>query len=331
MKVLYLSVWYPSEKDKMAGLFVEKHAQAVAAQGVEVRVNTWWPAADVVQLNVLTIKMGLIAYVLRRIWGIPYIIVEHWSGYLPQNGQYERLPRWKRAILEEIARTASAIYPVSQMLEDNMKRCGIRCDHWGRMHNVVDDFFYTDPSDVSTLPHPTRLLYVGCFDEAPKNVRSLLRAIKAVAECRQDFHLTLVGTGKDWHQCRDYAAELGITDSLLTWTGELPPHEVSRRMHRSDCFVFSSRWENAPVVLSECIAAGLPIVSTRAGGIPEMITPDMGILVPTEDDRALADAILHMLDHHQEYDRDAIRRHGHKYSFSSIGSQLANIYRRLSS
>ena len=107
MKVLYLSEWYPSEKDKMAGLFVQKHAEAVAAQGVEVRVNTWWPEADVVQLNVLTLKKGLMAYVLKRVFGIPYIIIEHWSCYLPENGSYARQPRWHRALLEEIAREAT--------------------------------------------------------------------------------------------------------------------------------------------------------------------------------------------------------------------------------
>lgn len=123
MKILYLSEWYPSEKDKMLGLFVQKHAEAVAAQGAEVRVNTWWPEADVVQLNVLTLKKGLVAYVLKRMFGIPYIIIEHWTYYLSIVGQYEAQPRWRRRLLEVIASEASGIYPVSNMLADEMKRC----------------------------------------------------------------------------------------------------------------------------------------------------------------------------------------------------------------
>lgn len=325
MKVLYLSEWYPSERDKMAGLFVEKHAQAVAAMGANVRVNTWWPEAEVVQLNVLTLKKGMVAYVLKRVFGIPYIIIEHWSGYLPENGQYMRFPRWKRALLEEIGREASGIYPVSEKLENAMKACGIENRKWGRMENVVDDFFYESP-----IPHPpspvTRLLHVSCFDEAPKNVKGLLRAVKTISEKRQDFRLTLVGTGKDWQMCREYAAELGIAPSLLRWTGELTPQEVCREMQNADVFVLPSRWENAPVVLSECLAVGLPIVSTRAGGIPEMVNEDTGILVPPNDDAALTEAIDYMLDHYQDYDADKIRPYGEKYSAERVGNKLMKIY-----
>lgn len=325
MKVLYLSEWYPSEKDKMAGLFVQKHAEAVAAQGVEVRVNTWWPEADVVQLNVLTLKKGLMAYVLKRVFGIPYIIIEHWSCYLPENGSYARQPRWHRALLEEIAREASGIYPVSQKLEDAMKACGIRNKVWGRMENVVDDFFYSAECKVQSA-ECVQLLHVSCFDEAPKNVKGLLRAVKAVSEKRQDFCLTLVGTGKDWQMCRDYAVQLGISEDLLRWTGELTPQEVCCEMQKADVFVLPSRWENAPVVLSECMAVGLPIVSTLAGGIPEMVNEETGVLVVPNDDMALADAIEYMLDHYQEYDQDKIRQYGEKYSFEKVGKKLLEIY-----
>ena len=74
MKVLFLSAWYPTKRDAMAGLFVQKHAEAVAQQGVDVRVlfseatgvrwlwEIWcgwktlrreWGLPDIVQMNVL--------------------------------------------------------------------------------------------------------------------------------------------------------------------------------------------------------------------------------------------------------------------------------------
>lgn len=234
-RVLYLSEWYPTQRDKMVGLFVQKHAEAVAAQGVEVRVNTWWPEAEIVQLNVLTLKMGLIAYVLKRVFGIPYIIIEHWSTYLPENGSYLKQSRWKRAVLEEIAREADGIYPVSRQLEEAMKACGITNRVWGRVYNVVDDFFYSAKCQVRSAKC-VQLLHVSCFDEAPKNVKGLLRAVKAISEKRQDFGLTLVGTGKDWQMCRDYADELDIPKEMLRWTGELTPREVCQEMCEADVF-----------------------------------------------------------------------------------------------
>ena len=105
----------------MAGLFVKKHADAVRAQGCEVRVifsqgwfDTWrqWKALkrdgwmpDVVQLNVIQ-KQGLLALYLKRRYHIPYIIVEHWSGYLPENGQFMRTPKISQAIYKFIAKNA---------------------------------------------------------------------------------------------------------------------------------------------------------------------------------------------------------------------------------
>lgn len=322
-KVLFLSEWYPSEKDKMAGLFVQKHAEAVAAQEVEVRVNTWWPEADVVQLNVLTLKLGLMAYVLKRVFGIPYIIVEHWSCYLPENGSYLQQPRWKRAVLEEIAREASGIYPVSQKLEDAMKACGIQNKVWGRMENVVDDFFYSAEGRVASA-ETVQLLHVSCFDEAPKNVKGLLRAIKTISEKRQDFRLTLVGTGKDWQMCRDYANELEIPSELLCWTGELTPAEVCREMQKADAFVLPSRWETYGVPLAEAMAVGIPSIETDTCGL--RLTSECGLSIPADDDAALANAIEYMLDHHQEYDRDRIRQYGARYSYEVVGRKLLEIY-----
>lgn len=325
MKVLYLSEWYPSRRDKMAGLFVQKHVQAVAAQGCEVRVNTFWAQADIVQLNVLTLKKGLIAYVLKRVFGIPYIIVEHWTYYLSIVGQYEAQPRWKRRVLEAIASEASGIFPVSNMLADEMKRCGIQNSHWEKMNNVVDDFFYeAQPTHRDTKTK--QLLYIGCFDEPHKNVKSLLRAIEIVSRKRQDFRLNLVGVGQDFQECVDYSHTLDIPVAMLRWTGELMPKSVCEEMQNSDFFVFSSRYENAPVVVSECLAMGLPIVTTKSGGTVEMVNDDTGILVEIDDDAALANAIEYMLDHYQEYDKATIRSYGKQYAMDEVGKRLISIY-----
>lgn len=329
MKVLFLSEWYPSEKDQMAGLFVQKHAQAVAAQGCEVRVNTWWPQADIVQLNVLTLKKGLIAYMLKRVFGIPYIIVEHWSGYLPQNGQFERFHAWKQRLLKEIAHEASGIYPVSEVLADNMKRCGITNTTWGKINNVVDDFFYTPSSFSEAVFNPSakrsiNLLHVSCFDEAPKNVKGLLRAIKSISEKRQDFLLTLVGTGKDWQACKDYARELAIPKSLLHWTGEVTPEQVCEYMQHSECLILDSRWETYGVPLAEAMAVGIPSIESDSCGL--RLPKECGVSIAPMDDEALVDAIRYMLDHYREYDAATIRSYGEQYRFEQVGKHFVEIY-----
>ena len=349
MKVLFLSAWYPTPRDAMAGLFVQKHAEAVAQQGHDVRVlfsektglawvrdmyQAWrklqkeWGKPDVVQMNVLD-KNGLIALWLKYRYHIPYVIIEHWSGYLPANFAFRG--GWHGWIMRRIAKQASCILPVSQMLEDAMKNCGIENNHWQRIHNVVDDFFYQPISTITITPKGDtfRFLHVSCFDEKAKNIQGMLRAVRKVAEERQDFELVVVGTGVDYTEDRAYADSLQFPEGMLTFTGEQTPHEVAQWMQQSDCFLFFSRYENAPVVLSECLAVGLPIISSNAGGIPEMINQECGILLHSEDEHALTQAMLHMVDTHAQYNTNVIREQGKKYTYLHIGKQLSDLYHQI--
>ena len=348
MKVLFLSAWYPTERDAMAGLFVQKHAQAVAQQGADVRViyseargvhwwrdmrRQWrslrreWGMPDLVQMNVLD-KNGIFAQWLYHRYHIPYVIIEHWSGYLPANFSFRG--GWHGRIMRHIAKQAACILPVSQMLEDAMKQCGIQNTHWQRIHNVVDDFFYDTKKDQpKAIGQKIRLLHVSCFDEKAKNIQGMLRAVRQLATYRQDFELIIVGTGIDYQQDKNYAHELHFPDGILHFTGEQTPQQVAQWMQDSDCFLFFSRYENAPVVLSECLAVGLPIISSNAGGIPEMVNNECGILVPSENEDALMQAMMHMMDHLADYPASTIRPYGQKYTYNNVGAQLYQLYASL--
>lgn len=342
MKVLFLAAWYPTPRDTMAGLFVQKHADALRLQGADVRVlyyestgiqwrrEMWqgwqrlhkeWGLPDVVQMNVLD-KNGFLALYLKRRYHIPYFIIEHWSGYLPANFAFRG--GWHGWIMRHIAKHARCIMPVSNVLKKAMQTCGIENAHWLKINNVVDDFFYTP---YTKLPRPKkRLLHVSCFDEKAKNIKGLLRATRKVAEKRQDFELVLVGTGVDFIEDKAYADSLLFPNGILVFTGELTPEQVCRWMQQSDAFVLFSRYETAGVVLAECLAVGLPIIGSNAGAIPEVVNSQTGMLIPSEDEDALANAISFMLDHYQDYNTALIRDYGKQYSLSAVGQQLINLY-----
>ena len=351
MKVLYLSAWYPTPRDAMAGLFVQKHAQAAQKLGTDVRIiyseatgvqwwrdikRQWqvlkqdWGLPDIVQMNVLD-KNGILAIWLKLRYHIPYIIIEHWSGYLPENFSFRG--GWHGWIMRLIAKHAKCILPVSLKLENAMKQCGIQNKRWQRIHNVVDDFFFTPITPITIVPkntHKFRLLHVSCFDEKAKNIQGLLRAVKIVSKKRTDFELIMVGIGVDYESDYQYAQSLNFPKKMLLFTGEQTPYEVAQWMQQSDAFVLFSRYENAPVVLSECLATGLPIISSNAGGIPEMISPNQGILVPSEDENALAQAINYMIDHQSNFSTEQIRKNGEKYSYKNIGEFLVRLYQQIS-
>lgn len=328
----------------MAGLFVQKHVEAVRAQGIDVRViasqtlcDTWrqWRTLlregwmpDVVQLNVIQ-KQGLLALWLKKRYKIPYAIIEHWSGYLPENGQFMRMPKFKRRFYALVAEKAAALLTVSDRHAQAMQACGVKNAHWSRIHNVVDDFFFEKSSVTSREPKVKTLLHISCFDERAKNVKGLLRAAKQLSEQRQDWRLVLVGTGVDYQEVRAYAQSLDIPEELIKWTGELTPEEVSKSFDNADIFVLSSLYENAPVVISESIAKGVPVVATRVGGIPEMVNEQCGILITPGKDEKLTEALNTMLDRFGEFPRADIQKNGKQYSFAAVGAQLKAIYEQV--
>ena len=334
MKVLFLTPWYPSEIDAMSGLFVQKHVEAVRAQGVDVRVifsqtipDTWrqWKALqregwkpDLVQLNVIQ-KQGLLAKTI----GVPYIIVEHWSGYLPENGQFRRMSRFKRDLYRLIANNAEMILTVSEPLRKAMQACGIENEHWGTIDNVVDDFFFKNRNNLINQNNPKTLLHVSCFDERAKNVKGLLRAAKMLSEKRQNWCLKLIGTGVDYQEVRAYADRLEIPEGLLEWTGELTPQQVADEMHRADALVLSSRYETYGVVLAEAAAAGLPILSTPVGIAEEVAD----LIVPQEIAQHKAGTFAEFIESILfKGEKLKVKGERDRYTAASIGKKLIAIY-----
>ena len=289
-------------------------------------VEQRWGRPDLCQVNVLT-KTALWANLLWRNKHIPYILVEHWSGYLPANGTYLRengkLKRW---MFEYLAREAKCLLVVSAMLRDAMADCGIKNKNTMLINNVIDDCFFAE-SDVRRGTIGRQLLHVSCFDEAAKNIRGILKAVSLLRQRRQDFHLTIVGTGKDFDEVKAYADELGLTANMaVTFTGELTPQEVHETMLRSHVFVLFSRYETAGVVYPESLAAGVPIVSTLVGIASEVVTPETGIIVPQEDTQALAEAIENVMDKWETYDASVLREKALPFSSQEVGAMLKSVY-----
>ena len=332
----------------MSGLFVQKHVEAVRMQGADVRVifsegwrDTWrqWRALrregwmpDVVQLNVIQ-KQGALALWLKERYGIPYVIVEHWSGYLPENGIFRQMSMIKQGLYRLLARKAEVVLTVSQKLQQAMKDCGVEAKKWGRVENVVDDFFFENTDRFTDRIQNTdtqkTLLHVSCFDERAKNVKGLLRAAKMLSEKRQDWQLVLVGTGVDYEEVRAYAESLELPEGILHWSGELTPREVAEEMQRADALVLSSRYETYGVVLAEAAAAGLPILSTPVG-----IAEDTGALImPQEIAQNKAgkfaefiETILWNTDRCTDRIQNTELYSGKRYSAETIGKKLIAVY-----
>lgn len=99
---------------------------------------------------------------------------------------------------------------------------------------------------------------------------------------------SVIGDGSERQALEALARRLGLRQRIR-WHGVVP--DAGRLLRAFDVFVLSSRSEGIPIVLFEAIAAGVPIVATRVGGVPDVLVDNVAVMVPPEDPGALADAI----------------------------------------
>ncbi len=100
--------------------------------------------------------------------------------------------------------------------------------------------------------------------------------------------VSIVGNGAEQRSLRARAERLGV-ERIVQWHGLVP--DVGRLFAAFDVFVLSSRTEGTPMVLFEAMAAGVPIVAARVGGVPDVVSSSDATLVPPADPVALAKAI----------------------------------------
>lgn len=145
------------------------------------------------------------------------------------------------------------------------------------------------------------LVAVGRLDSI-KGFDVLVDALGELARRGRRVRCRLIGEGPKEAELRAALARHGIADSVEL-TGAMPQAKVREALYAASMFVLpsvvteSGDRDGIPVALMEAMAAGTPVVSTRVSGIPELVDHGQeGLLVPERDPKALADAIVQILD-----------------------------------
>jgi glycosyltransferase involved in cell wall biosynthesis len=117
--------------------------------------------------------------------------------------------------------------------------------------------------------------------------------LEAIGRTHLDVRASIIGDGIMRPALQAQARLLGITDRVH-WHGEVP--EAGRILPAFDVMLMSSRTEGTPIVLFEAMAAGVPVISTAVGGIPDVVGDGEALLVPPEHPDLLAHALQSVLD-----------------------------------
>ncbi|KRC82392.1 glycosyltransferase family 4 protein [Sphingomonas sp. Root241] len=224
---------------------------------------------------VLTYNWGAIDGVMAaRVFGkgLPPI-VHHEDGF--NQDEAERLNPVRNMYRRIALPAANALVVPSNVLEK------VALKHWrqppDRVHRIangVPTMLYAGKPDPKLIPQLQKRregeVFIGCV-AGLRPVKDLPMLIRAVAGVNARFKLVILGEGPERQNILDAAEAMAIEDQVIL-PGFLP--EPHRYMGLFDIFALSSRSEQAPISVIEAMAAGLPVVSTRVGDIPVMVSPE---------------------------------------------------------
>jgi len=127
------------------------------------------------------------------------------------------------------------------------------------------------------------------------NIYASVRAFAIVKNRYPQALLTIVGSGRDGKDIRDFVKKEGIADVIFA--GRVERNDMARLYQEHDIFLNSSDIDNMPVSFLEAYASGLAVVSTAAGGIPHICkNGETGLLVARNDHEALAREMLRIIE-----------------------------------
>lgn len=196
----------------------------------------------------------------------------------------------ERFALADKVRSADAVVCISDFCRSQLMSL-VDADAWSKLHVVHCGI---DPAvfEPTARPPAAQLTILSVGRLVPEKGPDLM--VDAVAQLRErnvDVRLTLVGDGPRRRALEHRIRALGLTD-VVHLAGAVASDEMVDWYRRSDVFCLPSFAEGVPVVLMEAMSSGLPVVTTRIAGIPELVEDgESGIVVAPGRADLIADAL----------------------------------------
>jgi glycosyltransferase involved in cell wall biosynthesis len=244
--------------------------------------------------------------------------------------------RW---VEQRLARRTERVVACSEHVRDHLvRRVGLPSEKVVLVYNGVDTELFTPaaPDDAERAavraelgfgPDDVLIGTVGHLNRQ-KGHDVLIEALPQVLRREPAARIVIAGRGPLRKRLETLAADHGVS-SKVQFAGLVG--DVPRLLRAFDVFAFPSRWEGFGIALTEAMAAGLPVVASRTGGITEIVEDGVsGLLVKPGDPAELAAALARVLrgpDTARELVRNALARVRERFSLTRTVERMAAIYR----
>lgn len=187
------------------------------------------------------------------------------------------------------------------------------------------------PTVRSSVAQPLRLVYIGRVARE-KGLYETLQGMRLAYELGVDARLVIAGTGAEEERLRRYAHALGIGPRVCFAGPVFGPDKV-KLLGGADVMILPSYSEGLPYALLEAMAAGIPVIATPVGAIPDVVCDGThGFLVPPRDGKAIAESLAVLAGDRERLawmSRACRRRIRAAFSIDRLAQELALHYARL--
>ncbi len=256
------------------------------------------------------------AILIAKLYG-KKIILNYHSGEAE-----DHLARWRRTAIPTMRLADSIIVP-SKYLVDVFAHFGI---HTSAVFNTVEinKFRFRKRSNLRPAFLANRNL------EALYNVGLVLRAFALIQRRFPEARLTVAGEGSERLALEALARELNLRH--VEFVGRVPPERMPELYDAADIYLNGSDIDNMPLSILEAFAAGVPVVTTNAGGIPYIMSDgETGLLVERGDYEAMAARAIQLLEDNALATELARAAHEEcrKYSWCTVRDEWLKLYHQL--
>jgi glycosyltransferase involved in cell wall biosynthesis len=173
------------------------------------------------------------------------------------------------------------------------------------------------------------LLFVGRLENV-KGVDLLLKALAAVKDELPQFELKIVGNGSQKEHLRQMTKELNLRSSV-TFVGEVTGEKLVQEYRQADLFILPSLSEGQPLTVLEAWANQTPVLVTKVGHNPEMITDGVnGFLVGPGSSKALEKGLIRAFSHRRDWPKMGERGRGlvkTRYTWEEAVRKIVDVYK----
>ncbi len=267
-----------------------------------------------------------------REYNIPMIITCHGTDIMGIQDEQKRKENWGTNWANEAAEYASAIVTISKdsnELAENILPKTKGKTKWIR--NGVDMSVFSKDDSIDKIK-VLNSLGIENYDKVVSFVGKLTHfkgvdvLLNAIAIYEKANILTIIaGDGELRDLLQKQAKELELKN--VKFVGNQPQSKLKEIYNIADCSCVPSRREPFGLVAIEAMACGAPVVATNEGGLPDFVTPDVGILVNVEDAESLAKSVTKILDGDIKFDRNVISNKIETlYSQDALINEFIKIY-----